>query len=82
MKKTETKEMLITQEERLKNNFKASQFFKVLVNLREARNALSDLVFIEDDLGDEFDEVKDYLNNLNHIIDMLDIEYRLAKNKK
>lgn len=77
-----TKEMLNAQEERLKNNFKASQFFKVLVNLREARNALSDLVFIEDDLGDEFDEVKDYLNNLNHIIDMLDIEYRIAKNKK
>ena len=61
------------------NEFKIKKLYDSVVNLRNARNALDEIVFTLDDTSDELDNIKSYINDLNHIIEMLDIEYRVEK---
>lgn len=61
------------------NKFKIKKLYETLINLRNARNALDEIIFRVDDTSDELDKIKEYLNDLNHIIDRLDVEYRVEK---
>ena len=61
------------------NEFKIKKLYDSVVNLRNARNALDEIVFTLDDTSDELDDIKRHINDLNHIIEMLDIEYRVEK---
>lgn len=61
------------------NKFKIKKLYETLINLRYARNALDEMIFRVDDTSDELDNIKIYLNDINHIIDRLDIEYRFEK---
>lgn len=61
------------------NKFKIKKLYETLVNLRNARNALDEMIFMLDDTTDELDKIKEYLNDLNHMIDRLDVEYRVEK---
>lgn len=61
------------------NEFKIKKLYDSVVNLRNARNTLDEIIFTLDDTSDELDDIKRYVNDLNHIIEMLDIEYRVEK---
>ena len=61
------------------NEFKIQKLYHAVCSLRNARNALDEMIFTLDDTSDELDDIKRHLNDLNHIIEMLDVEYRVEK---